>query len=69
MDLTRSKSKVKQTRAQPEDDPARRQPDIALARERLRWEPRTRLRDGLVRTIEWFQSVDMRSFRAPTPNY
>jgi len=27
------------------------------------------LRDGLSRTIDYFRSVDMAAFRAPTPNY
>ena len=53
----------------PEDDPIQRQPDITLAREKLAWEPGIALRDGLTRTIEWFRSVDMSTFRAPTPNY
>ncbi len=38
----------------PEDDPAQRQPDITLARERLGWEPTVDLRDGLVRTADYF---------------
>ena len=37
----------------PTDDPARRQPDITLAREVLGWEPQVQLREGLVRTGEW----------------
>jgi dTDP-glucose 4,6-dehydratase len=37
----------------PVDDPTQRQPDIALARERLGWEPTTHLRDGLERTAAW----------------
>jgi len=53
----------------PVDDPERRKPDIALARQRLGWEPTVPLREGLARTIEWFRSVDLASFRAPTPNY
>jgi hypothetical protein len=28
-----------------------------------------KLRDGLKKTIDWFKSVDLGSFRAPTPNY
>ena len=39
----------------PEDDPAQRQPDITLARERLGWEPTVDLRDGLTRTAEYFR--------------
>ena len=33
------------------------------------WEPSIRLRDGLARTIDWFRSIDITAFRAPTPNY
>jgi nucleoside-diphosphate-sugar epimerase len=40
----------------PEDDPRRRSPDIAKARELLKWEPRVDLREGLHKTIEWFKS-------------
>jgi UDP-glucuronate decarboxylase len=53
----------------PEDDPLRRQPDITLAKQKLGWEPKVSLREGLARTIEWFRGVDLSSFRAPTPNY
>jgi len=53
----------------PEDDPAKRQPDIRLASEKLGWRPTVELREGLQRTIEWFQSIDLDSYRAPTPNY
>jgi dTDP-glucose 4,6-dehydratase len=38
----------------PEDDPSVRRPDIALARERLGWEPKVSPRDGLRRTVAWF---------------
>jgi UDP-glucuronate decarboxylase len=40
----------------PQDDPLQRQPDIALAKERLGWEPKTQLEEGLMRTIEYFKS-------------
>ena len=53
----------------PEDDPTQRKPDIALAREKLGWEPKVKLRDGLVKTIDWFRSIDMSRYRAPTPNF
>ena len=69
VELTGSSSKVIRSRPLPEDDPIQRQPDITLAREKLAWEPGIALRDGLTRTIEWFRSVDMSTFRAPTPNY
>ncbi len=39
----------------PEDDPTVRQPDIALARRELGWEPTIDLEDGLSRTIAWFR--------------
>jgi len=40
----------------PQDDPLQRQPNIALAKERLGWEPKTQLEEGLTRTIEYFKS-------------
>jgi UDP-glucuronate decarboxylase len=39
----------------PEDDPKRRCPDISLAKKLLDWEPKVSLREGLKRTITWFQ--------------
>ncbi len=41
----------------PQDDPTQRRPDITLARERLGWEPRIALREGLERTAAWFRTV------------
>jgi UDP-glucuronate decarboxylase len=41
----------------PQDDPVQRQPDISLAREKLEWEPAVALKDGLVRTIEYFERI------------
>ena len=38
----------------PADDPLRRQPDIARARDLLDWEPAVPLEDGLRETIRWF---------------
>lgn len=40
----------------PPDDPAQRQPDITLAREKLKWEPKVSLSKGLIKTIEHFQT-------------
>ena len=40
----------------PEDDPKVRQPDIALARRVLDWEPQVLLADGLKETIEFFSN-------------
>jgi dTDP-glucose 4,6-dehydratase len=47
-------------RSLPVDDPKVRQPDIANAKEKLKWEPKVKLEDGLRRTIEYFRSLDGR---------
>ncbi len=39
----------------PIDDPKVRCPDISRAREKLSWEPKINLDDGLTRTIDWFK--------------
>jgi UDP-glucuronate decarboxylase len=41
----------------PPDDPKQRQPDIALARDCLQWEPKVTLEDGLRETVAYFRSV------------
>ena len=41
----------------PADDPKQRRPDIGKARELLHWEPTTPLREGLTRTIEYFDRL------------
>ena len=40
----------------PEDDPKQRKPCIKLAKERLNWEPKINLNEGLKKTIEWFKN-------------
>jgi UDP-glucuronate decarboxylase len=40
----------------PQDDPKRRCPDITLAKTVLQWEPRTPLREGLKKTIDYFDN-------------
>jgi len=45
-DLTNSKSEIK-FEPLPEDDPKQRQPDITLAKDKLGWEPKVPLREGL----------------------
>lgn len=40
----------------PKDDPSRRKPDIELAAKYLDWQPQIELRDGLMRTVEYFRS-------------
>jgi UDP-glucuronate decarboxylase len=56
IDLTGSKSRIVDREA-PEDDPQRRRPDISLARESLGWSPQVSLRDGLARTISYFDRL------------
>jgi UDP-glucuronate decarboxylase len=54
--LTGSKSRL-EFRPLPEDDPRQRKPDITLAREKLGWEPKVQLEDGIRRTIEYFRQL------------
>ena len=54
LELTGSKSKLRYL-PMPEDDPTRRCPDIAKAKALLGWEPKTNLRQGLIKTIEYFR--------------
>lgn len=51
--LTSSKSKIVFQKL-PKDDPMRRKPDISLARESLKWEPKVSLNDGLTKTIKYY---------------
>ncbi len=53
-ELTASKSEVV-FQPLPQDDPVRRKPDITIARTKLGWEPVVPLREGLVRTIAYFE--------------
>ena len=41
----------------PQDDPIQRQPNISLAKEKLNWEPKVQLEEGLKKTIEYFKQV------------
>jgi nucleoside-diphosphate-sugar epimerase len=41
----------------PADDPRQRQPDITLARKLMGWSPRTDLREGLRRTLAYFEQL------------
>ena len=67
LEMTGARSKIVR-QPLPSDDPTQRRPDISRARDRLGWEPRVALREGLGKTIEYFESVDLESFRNPTPN-
>ncbi len=42
-------------RERPPDDPDRRRPDISKAKKILGWEPKTGVREGIQRTVEWFR--------------
>ena len=55
IELTNSKSKLVYKQI-PEDDPKQRKPDITLAKEKLNWEPKIKLNDGLKNTIEYFEN-------------
>jgi UDP-glucuronate decarboxylase len=52
--MTHSRSKITFAPL-PADDPVQRQPDIALARRELDWEPKVALEDGLRETIDYFK--------------
>jgi UDP-glucuronate decarboxylase len=53
VEFTGSKSKIVNNPL-PKDDPKQRRPDITLAKSALGWEPGIKLRDGLKKTIEYF---------------
>lgn len=53
--LTSSKSKII-FKPLPQDDPTRRQPDISKAKKLLGWEPKISLKEGLLKTIEYFKN-------------
>ena len=53
---TGSKSKL-DFRPLPKDDPRQRKPDISLAKRSLAWEPKTSLREGIIKTSSYFESV------------
>jgi len=55
LELTKSKSELRYL-PMPQDDPTRRCPDISKAKTLLGWEPMTELREGLIKTIEFFRS-------------
>lgn len=56
IELTGSKSKIVFLPL-PSDDPTQRKPDISLAKEKLNWEPSIDVKDGLLKTIEYFKKV------------
>lgn len=56
IDLTGSKSKLI-FEPLPQDDPLQRQPNISLAKSKLDWEPKIKLDQGLVKSIEYFDNL------------
>jgi dTDP-glucose 4,6-dehydratase len=54
LELSGSKSKI-EFRPLPQDDPKVRKPDITRARQLLSWEPRVNRREGMKRTLQYFQ--------------
>ena len=56
IEITGSKSKIT-FEALPTDDPTQRKPNISKAKEILKWEPKIKLEEGLVKTIEYFKKT------------
>jgi UDP-glucuronate decarboxylase len=56
IELTGSRSRVVH-RPRPQDDPRQRRPDISKAHDLLKWAPQTPLRDGLIKTIAYFEDL------------
>ena len=49
----------------PENDPVRRCPDITLANDLIKWQPSVQLKEGLLKTIDYFS----KSLQEPTNSY
>lgn len=64
IELTGSRSRIISLPL-PIDDPRQRQPDIGTALRELNWEPRTALRDGLVKTIAYFEGLVSSGYLRP----
>lgn len=56
IELTGSSSKIVRLPL-PQDDPKQRRPDITQAQEKLGWEPKVQLREGLEKTISYFEAL------------
>jgi len=59
--IPESKSKIVY-KPLPADDPRQRKPDITLAKEKLGWEPKIGLEEGLVKTIEYFRGYMFKNY-------
>ena len=56
IEMTGAKSRLR-FEPLPSDDPRQRQPDISMAKSILKWEPKIPLREGLTKTIAYFESA------------
>jgi UDP-glucuronate decarboxylase len=56
IDITGSKSRIER-RPLPQDDPKQRRPNIEKAQQILGWSPKVQLREGLTRTIDYFDKL------------
>jgi len=58
LELTNSESTI-EFKNLPSDDPKMRKPDISLAQEIFDWKPQVELEEGLVKTIQYFRSINI----------
>jgi UDP-glucuronate decarboxylase len=56
VEVTNSMSKIVNN-SLPSDDPRQRCPDISLAKSTLNWEPKIQLREGIEKTVEYFEQI------------
>ncbi len=56
IELTGAKSKIVREKL-PSDDPRQRKPDISQARDVLGWEPNVQLREGVGKTVAYFENL------------
>lgn len=56
IELTNSKSEII-FKELPSDDPTQREPNISIAKETLKWEPKIQIKEGLLKTIEYFDRI------------
>ena len=54
--ITGSRSKI-EFKPLPQDDPMQRQPEISMAKQELNWQPLVPLKEGLIKTIEYFDDL------------
>ncbi|HEY6125550.1 MAG TPA: UDP-glucuronic acid decarboxylase family protein [Steroidobacteraceae bacterium] len=60
IEITNSKSKIIH-QPLPQDDPKQRRPDITKAKKHLNWEPKVQLKEGLTRTVAYFDELIRKS--------